>query len=96
VIYRRNGHNQFVKKFRIVDGKATDGVSETDGIDVTTANLGSAFPNGVFITQDGHNDGNQNFKLVPLQSIIRNREARPSVVKRTRQTVIRQAWKPAG
>jgi len=96
VIYRRDGHNQFVKKFRIVDGKAIDGVSETDGIDVTTANLGSAFPHGVFITQDGHNDGNQNFKLVPLQSIIRNRESRPTVSKRNRQSVIRQAWKPAG
>jgi 3-phytase len=38
---------------------------------VTTANLGPSFPSGVFVVQDGFNDkGNQNFKLVPLQSIV--------------------------
>jgi 3-phytase len=72
VVYRREGNNEFVKNFRIGDGDGVDGAEETDGIDVTTANLGSAFPNGVFVVQDGFNDkGNQNFKLVPLQMIVK-------------------------
>src|SRR4030095_12774528 len=60
VVYRREGNNEFVKKFRIGNGEGVDGCEETDGIDVTTANLGPAFPNGVFVVQDGFNDkGNQ-------------------------------------
>jgi 3-phytase len=72
VVYRREGNNEFVKKFRVGDGGGIDGSEETDGIDVTTANLGPAFPHGVFVAQDGFNDkGNQNFKLVPLEAIIK-------------------------
>ncbi len=66
------GGNEFVKKFRVGNGDKVDGAEETDGLDVTTANLGPAFPNGVFVVQDGFNDkGNQNFKLVPLQMIVK-------------------------
>ena len=69
VIYRREGDNAYVKSFRIVAGKV-DNVTETDGIHVTTANLGPLFPKGVFIAQDGVNDkANQNFKLVPWHLI---------------------------
>jgi 3-phytase len=72
VVYRREGNNEFVKKFRVGAGDGVDGCEETDGIDVTTANLGPAFPQGVFVVQDGFNDkGNQNFKLVPLQTIVK-------------------------
>jgi len=71
VVYRREQSNQYVKTFRIAGGNGIDGTSDTDGIDVTTAHLGPAFPHGVFVAQDGHNDnGNQNFKLVPWQLII--------------------------
>ena len=70
VIYRREGANEYVRTFRIVSGNGIDEVTETDGIHVTTANLGPAFPNGVFIAQDGlDNTGKQNFKLVPWQLI---------------------------
>ncbi len=73
VVYKREGNNEYVKTFRIVAGDM-DGVEETDGIEVTTANLGPSFPNGVFVVQDGINDkGNQNFKLVPWDSIMGNR-----------------------
>ena len=73
VMYRREGANDYVRTFRIVAGNGIDEVTETDGIHVTTANLGPAFPQGVFIAQDGvDNTGKQNFKLVPWQ-LITNR-----------------------
>ena len=72
VVYRREGNNAYVKTFRIVAGKGIDEVSETDGIYVTTENLGPMFPNGVFIAQDGLDDkGKQNFKLVPWNLIVK-------------------------
>ena len=71
VVYQREQGNQYVKTFKIAGGNGIDGVSETDGIDCATASLGPAFPHGVFVAQDGHNDnGNQNYKLTPLQLII--------------------------
>jgi myo-inositol-hexaphosphate 3-phosphohydrolase len=70
VVYRREAGNAYLKTFAIVAGNGIDKVSSTDGIDVTNAGLGSAFPQGVFVAQDNRNDvGNQNFKLVPWQSI---------------------------
>ena len=73
-LYRREGDNAWLGRFRIVaDGSAgIDGVSETDGIEVTSANLGPAFPHGVFVAQDGRNitpAERQNFKLVPWERI---------------------------
>ena len=56
-----------------------DGVEETDGIDVSSASMGGAFGEGLFVAQDGFNydgildagrRGHQNFKLVPW-SVIR-------------------------
>jgi 3-phytase len=68
-LYRR-GDNAYIGSFAIGDGSGMDAVSDTDGIDATAANLGPAFPQGVFVAQDGKNDdGNQNFKLVPWQAI---------------------------
>lgn len=70
-VYRREEANAYVKSFRIIAGSRIDDVTQTDGIHVTTANLGPLFPKGVFIAQDGSDDkGKQNFKLVPWQSII--------------------------
>jgi 3-phytase len=71
VVYKREGNNDHVKTFKVSPGDGIDGVGETDGIDVTTMDLGPDFPSGVFIAQDGTNDsGNQNFKLVPYQRIF--------------------------
>ena len=70
-VYKREGANDYVKSFRIVRGEKIDEVTETDGIHVTTANLGPLFPKGVFIAQDGLDDkGKQNFKLVPWHLIV--------------------------
>ena len=73
-VYTREGNNTYVKTFRVGSGAACiDEATGSDGIEVTTAALGPAFPSGVFITQDDTNTGpagNQNFKLVPLQDIL--------------------------
>lgn len=44
-----------------------DGVSETDGLDITNANLGGRYTDGLFVVQDGRNvmpTENQNFKYI--------------------------------
>ena len=70
VVYRREGTNEYVGTFRIAAGNGIDEVSDTDGIDVTNVPLGPAFPQGTFIAQD--ND--ENFKLVPWQSVAQSIE----------------------
>jgi 3-phytase len=67
--YTREGENRYLGSFSIVDGEV-DGCSDTDGIEVTSAALGPAFPRGLFVAQDGSNrGGNQNYKLVPWERI---------------------------
>ncbi len=57
-------------EFAIGSGEDIDRVSGQDGIEVTNISLGNAFPQGLFISQDNLNPpANQNFKLVPWQSI---------------------------
>jgi 3-phytase len=49
-----------------------DGVSETDGLEVTHANLGGAFGEGMLVVQDGHKvmpEAPQNFKYVSWEKI---------------------------
>jgi 3-phytase len=51
-----------------------DAVSETDGLDVTAANLGGVYGEGLLVVQDGHKRwplGRQNFKLVPWSEVVR-------------------------
>lgn len=73
-IYDRQNNNPYVSNFTIDNSKNIDGTTETDGIDVLGASMGSQYPYGVFIAQDDENlqNGkkiNQNFKIVPWQSI---------------------------
>lgn len=73
-VYRRDGNNEYVGRFAVVanDALGIDGISETDGLDVTSANLGGAFAQGVFIAQDGRNitpSETQNFKIVAWAKI---------------------------
>lgn len=70
VIYDRLSPNSYLSTFDIIDGNGIDGTSKTDGIDVTNVALGSFFPQGVFIAQDGTDDvAKSNFKLVPWPDI---------------------------
>lgn len=56
-------------RFRIAEG-AFGSAEETDGIEAVRGDFGPAFPGGLFVAQDGVNDGKaQNFKLVPLGAI---------------------------
>ena len=57
--------NRFVKSFHVRTG-AGELVTEIDGIDATAADLGAAFPKGMFVVQD---DG-QTFKLTQLEKIV--------------------------
>ena len=73
-VYRREGDQAYVGSFAIVaDGRAgIDGVSETDGLDVSSANLGPGFEHGALIAQDGRNvlPGElQNYKYIPWDRV---------------------------
>jgi myo-inositol-hexaphosphate 3-phosphohydrolase len=63
------GDNAFVGEFKIAACSGIDAVTGEDGIDVTNFGLGSRFPQGFFTSTDFTNEGNQNHKLVPWQSI---------------------------
>jgi myo-inositol-hexaphosphate 3-phosphohydrolase len=72
VVYDRRPPHAHRLTFRIGSnaGLGIDAVSGTDGIEVTSAALGSAFTGGLFVAQDDSNPGaNQNFKLVPWSAI---------------------------
>jgi 3-phytase len=68
-VYDRADGNAYRGSFAVVaDGAAgIDGISETDGLDVSSANLGPGFEHGAMVAQDGRNvlpGENQNFKIV--------------------------------
>lgn len=68
-VYRRGADNDFVGLFAIVENTAlvVDGVTETDGLEVTRSSAGPSFPDGLLVVQDGSNQGTigrQNFKFV--------------------------------
>ena len=74
LLYRREGDNAYVGAFHVVadDARGIDGSSETDGLDVTSAPLGSAFPQGLLVVQDGRNlqpSERQNYKYVSWEDI---------------------------
>lgn len=75
-VYRREGDNAYLGSFAVVaDARSgIDGVSETDGLEVSSANLGPGFEHGAMIAQDGRNvlPGElQNYKYIPWTSIAR-------------------------
>lgn len=80
--YSREGNNDFIGRFAIGNNGSIDSVQESDGADVINVPLGTNFPFGVFITQDGSNDPavlaeddgeleniSSNFKFVPFENI---------------------------
>ena len=62
--------------FRVgVNAKAgIDGTSETDGLDVTSANLGGPWSKGMLVVQDGRKrmpEQAQNFKYIPWSEVAK-------------------------
>ncbi len=75
LLYRLEGEHEYVGKFHVVADAESgiDGVSETDGLDVTSKPLGEAYPAGMLVVQDGRNIApaeRQNFKYVSWTDII--------------------------
>jgi 3-phytase len=73
-VFRREGDNAYVGSFAVTANgdNGVDGISETDGLDVTSASLGAGLEGGAFVAQDGRNISppeHQNFKLVPWSAI---------------------------
>lgn len=74
--YRVRG--RFKVGFNLAAG--IDGTSETDGLDVTSKNLGGAFGHGMLVIQDGYKrlpDGPQNFKYVGWDDVARALQLAP-------------------
>ncbi|MEM6753260.1 MAG: phytase, partial [Cyanobacteria bacterium P01_C01_bin.38] len=55
-VFEREGTNEYLGSFIIGENGDIDGVNETDGLDVINVGLGSEFPNGLLVVQDGAND----------------------------------------
>jgi 3-phytase len=73
-VYRREGAQEYLGSFAVAANPAAgiDGISETDGLEVTSRNLGPGFENGAMIAQDGRNVlpvETQNYKYVPWKAI---------------------------
>ena len=73
-VYRREGDQEYLGSFAVVADPASgiDGISETDGLDVSSANLGPGFEHGAMVAQDGRNVmpvENQNYKYVSWTDI---------------------------
>jgi 3-phytase len=71
-VYERTGGNAFVKRFGIAGNGSIDAVSDTDGIDATSANAGPGFEHGLLVAHDAANSGasTSNLKYVPLDQIL--------------------------
>lgn len=73
-VYRREGQREYLGSFAVAGDPARgiDGISETDGLEVSSANLGPGYEHGAMVAQDGRNVmpvQNQNYKIVPWKAI---------------------------
>jgi 3-phytase len=61
--------NAFLKEFTVGTSGGIDAVSQTDGLDICTSDLGPGFPRGALVVHDGSNTGGatSNLKYIPLQ-----------------------------
>jgi 3-phytase len=66
-VFDRQG-NAFERSFTVGANGDIDAVSETDGLDISTANLGPGFEHGALVVHDGSNTGSDtsNLKYIPL------------------------------
>ncbi|MCC2606960.1 phytase [Planctobacterium marinum] len=74
-LYHAQAPFDYVGSFQIAANvlAGIDGASETDGLDVSSANFGGAYQDGLLVVQDGRNvmpTQPQNFKLVAFSDIV--------------------------
>ncbi len=71
-VYRRQDDNAFVGSFRVEGAGTVDSVTGTDGLDVSTADLGLGFEYGMLVVHDESNSGGtaSNLKYVPLEQVL--------------------------
>lgn len=75
-VYTREGENNYLTTFRISGNDSVDAVSSDDSIEITNLNLGSLFPKGLVIVEDGENtppgnSGHDNYKLISWEQIAK-------------------------
>jgi 3-phytase/alkaline phosphatase D len=81
-VFSREGTNEYLGSFVVGENNGIDQVNESDGLDVINLGLGSEFPNGLLVLQDGANDpqnaveddeelenNSTNFKFVPWDGV---------------------------
>jgi len=74
-VFTLDDTHQYLGSFRVADSDQIDGTEDTDGIEVTSVNLGPMFPKGIFVAQDGMNISRsgekqpQNFKVVSWEKV---------------------------
>lgn len=72
-LFDANPPHTYLGSFQLVGSESgPDGVEETDGLAVTSVNLGPGLESGLLVVQDGFNlepAENQNFKLVPWNRV---------------------------
>jgi myo-inositol-hexaphosphate 3-phosphohydrolase len=81
-VFDREGDNPYLGSFVIGDNGPIDQANESDGLDVVNANLGTKYPSGLLVVQDGANEPqavfqdeeelenkSTNFKFVSWESV---------------------------
>lgn len=73
-VFDRQGDHAYRGSFSVIadPARGIDGISETDGLDVSSGNLGPGFEHGAMVAQDGRNVmpiENQNYKYVSWTDI---------------------------
>jgi len=75
VLYNRKAPHERIGSFKIGDSKTIDGTGETDGLAVCSSPLGTLYPEGILVVQDGFNKprkAGQNFKIIDWRMISKN------------------------
>ena len=83
-VYDMNDNHKVLGRFALLanDSAGVDGTMDTDGIAAASGNLGSLYPQGIFVAQDfnnvdsGYSSENQNFKFASMAEIISAVEAK--------------------
>lgn len=75
-VFERKAPHKYIGSISVISGEKIDGSEETDGLDVISQSVGTRFPNGLLVVQDGHNKDNgvaaaQNYKIISWDQIAR-------------------------